>query len=211
MSPTDAPRRAQRQRVIFGFLRAVGIATVLVAVYYLAPLDLLTRLSLMTVMIVGLLILAAMTTYSVWAILQSPHPAVRAIEALASTVPLYLLLFAATYYLMSHSNPNNFNAPALTPTDTLYFTVTVKPAASETSPGQSTGPLTRHRPDEPRPGRHRTRSSTHRRRSPTRTTNQPRQRIPTLAKSPSLDRGDSPRNCPAPAACHPDHPKAAQP
>ena len=133
MSPTDAPRRAQRRRVIFGLLRAVGIATVLVAIYYLAPLDLLTRLSLMAVMIFGLLILAAMTTYSVWAILRSPHPAVRAIEALAATVPLYLLLFAATYYLMSHGNPNQLQHTRTDgPTRCTSPSPSLPPSASET-------------------------------------------------------------------------------
>ena len=125
MSATDGPKRAQRRRVIFGLLRAVGIATILIALYYIAPLDLLKRIPPVATMVLGLLILAAMTAYQVWAILRAAHPAVRAIEALATTVPLFLLLFAATYFLMSHGSPSNFNVPALTRTDTLYFTVTV--------------------------------------------------------------------------------------
>ena len=125
MSATDGPKPAHRRRVIFGLLRAVGIATILIALYYIAPLDLLTRIPLVAAMILGLLILAAMTAYQVWAILRAAHPAVRAIEALATTVPLFLLLFAASYFLMSHGSPNNFNVPTLTRTDTLYFTVTV--------------------------------------------------------------------------------------
>ena len=125
MSATDGPKRAQRRGVIFGLLRAVGIAAILIALYYIAPLDLLTRISLVAAMVLGLLILAAMTAYQVWAILRAAHPAVRAIEALATTVPLFLLLFAAIYFLMSHGSPSNFNVPALTRTDTLYFTVTV--------------------------------------------------------------------------------------
>ena len=44
MSATDGPKRAQRRRVIFGLLRAVGIAAILIALYYIAPLDLLTRI-----------------------------------------------------------------------------------------------------------------------------------------------------------------------
>ena len=125
MSATDGPKRAQRRRVIFGLLRAVGIAAILIALYYIAPLDLLTRIPPVATMVLGLLILAAMTAYQVWAILRAAHPAVRAIEALATTVPLFLLLFAASYFLMSHGSPSNFNVPALTRTDTLYFTVTV--------------------------------------------------------------------------------------
>jgi voltage-gated potassium channel len=76
-------------------------------------------------MIIGLAALAAMTAYQVSAILRAAHPAVRALEAIATTVPLFLVLFAATYFLMSQTNSGNFNVPVLTRTDSLYFTVTV--------------------------------------------------------------------------------------
>lgn len=48
----------------------------------------------------------------------------RAIEALASTVPLFLLLFAAIYVTMAQASPANFSTHRLTRTDALYFTVT---------------------------------------------------------------------------------------
>ena len=76
-------------------------------------------------MIIGLLALAAMAAYQLWAILRAAQPAVRAIEALATTLPLFLLLFSAFYFLISHADAGNFNAHALTRTDALYFTVTV--------------------------------------------------------------------------------------
>ena len=47
----------------------------------------------------------------------------RAIGALATTVPLFLLLFAATYFLMARTTPASFS-DHLTRTDALYFTVT---------------------------------------------------------------------------------------
>src|SRR4029079_9109004 len=37
----------------------------------------------------------------------------------------FLLLFAATYFLMAQANTGNFNVHALTRTDALYFTITV--------------------------------------------------------------------------------------
>ncbi len=127
MSATDKDlTRAQRRRgITLGLLRALGVSAVLIALYYLAPLDRLTGVSLLVAMIIGLLALAAVTAYQVWAILRAAHPRVRAIQALATTVPLYLLLFAATYFLMSHTDTSNFNVHALTRTDTIYFTVTV--------------------------------------------------------------------------------------
>ena len=118
--------RAQRQRgITLGLLRALGASAVLIALYYLAPLDRLTGVSLLAAVIIGLLALAAMTAYQVWAILRAAHPGVRAVEALATTVLLFLLLFAATYFLLSHTSSSNFNVHALTRTDSIYFTVTV--------------------------------------------------------------------------------------
>src|SRR6478609_7907512 len=66
---------------------------------------------------IGLLALTAVLAYQVRAIIRHPHSAVRAIEALAITVPVFLLLFAATYFMMEQSNPDNFNIDSLTRTD----------------------------------------------------------------------------------------------
>jgi voltage-gated potassium channel len=48
----------------------------------------------------------------------------RAIEALATSVPLFLLLFASTYVVMAAMSASNFGG-RLTHTDGLYFTVTI--------------------------------------------------------------------------------------
>ena len=118
--------RAQRERgLILGLLRTLGVTAVLIALYYLAPLDHLIGMSLLVTMIIGLVALAAMTAYQVSAIRRAAQPGVRALEALATTVPLFLLLFSATYFLMSHTSTSDFNVHALTRTDSLYFTVTV--------------------------------------------------------------------------------------
>ena len=40
-------------------------------------------------------------------------------------MPVFLLVFAATYFMMEQANADNFNVDSLTRTDSLYFTVTV--------------------------------------------------------------------------------------
>lgn len=40
-------------------------------------------------------------------------------------MPLFLLLFAATYFVMAQADANNFSAGTLTRTGALYFTVTI--------------------------------------------------------------------------------------
>jgi voltage-gated potassium channel len=73
----------------------------------------------------ALLILTAVTVGQVKVISSATYPALRAIEALATTLPLFLLLFASAYVIMAGANPNNFSTHSLTRTNALYFTVTV--------------------------------------------------------------------------------------
>jgi Ion channel len=56
--------------------------------------------------------------------MRSPFPGLRAIEALATSVPLFLLLFAATYVVLAALSVKNFGGH-LSHTDGLYFTATV--------------------------------------------------------------------------------------
>jgi len=53
-----------------------------------------------------------------------PFPGLRAVEALAISVPYFLLLFASTYYVLANDSASSFAGP-LTRTDALYFAVTV--------------------------------------------------------------------------------------
>ena len=49
---------------------------------------------------------------------------VRAVEALAFAIPLFILIFATFYFLVERSTPSSFTE-TLTRTDALYFTITV--------------------------------------------------------------------------------------
>lgn len=120
------PVPAMRRRlVVAGLLRALAIMAVLVGRYYLAPLGALSRPPAAARFAAALLVLIAAMVWPVCAVLASPNPAVRAIEGMATTTPLFLLLFATTYYLQARSHPQSFNVTGLTRTDTLYFAVTV--------------------------------------------------------------------------------------
>ena len=116
----------ERRRVIVGGLLRGGACTVLLTVFYFVlPLDRASRLPLGVVLTAGLVVLAAVTTYQVRGIVRAAYPAVRAVEALAVTVPLFLFLFAATYFVLSGSGVSNFNSALQTRIDALYFTVSV--------------------------------------------------------------------------------------
>lgn len=105
-------------------LRALASTAGLVALYYLIPLDPSSIGVSISQLSVGLVALVGLVVYQVRAIAKATYPALRAVGALATSVPLFLLLFAGTYYVMGAFSQANFSEP-LTRTDALYFTVTV--------------------------------------------------------------------------------------
>lgn len=123
-NPAAALGPAKRRRLIaLALLRSLATATVLVALYYLLPLDRIPSVPLGVLLAIGLVILLSVAAWQVRTIVGAKHPTVRAIGALATTVPLFLLLFASTYFLMARTSPASFS-DHLTRTDALYFTVT---------------------------------------------------------------------------------------
>ncbi|MGW2764876.1 potassium channel family protein [Streptomyces sp. NPDC001275] len=112
-----------RSAAVLVLARSVLVTAGLVTAYYLLPLD--GRASATTVILLGLGLVgvALFFAWEVWALTRSPYLRLKAVEALAITLPLFLLLFAVAYYLLDHSDPSSFTEP-LTRTDALYFALT---------------------------------------------------------------------------------------
>jgi voltage-gated potassium channel len=110
--------------VVRALLRAVGSTVALVAIYYVLPLNRSSTWAAATMLVIGLAVLLGLVALQVRSIIASPFPGLRAVEALATSVPLFLLLFASAYVVMATISVSNFTQP-LTRTDALYFTVTV--------------------------------------------------------------------------------------
>ncbi len=124
--PAQEPRgRTSRRRRASGAAlgRAVLIATGLVTVYYVLPLDGRLTAGASAVLVCGLALVVVVFWWEVRAIVDSPWPRLKALEALATTLALFLLLFAGAYFLLEHTAPGSFSEP-LTKTDSLYFTLT---------------------------------------------------------------------------------------
>ncbi|WP_405890173.1 potassium channel family protein [Streptomyces sp. NBC_00133] len=117
-------QQQQRRSLLVGLLRSIASVAVLTALYYLAPLDQKAGLGSLTALIVGLVAFGALVAWQTVAIIRAEHPRLRAMEALATAVPLFLLLFSATYYIIARERPSSFSE-TLSRTDALYFTVTV--------------------------------------------------------------------------------------
>ncbi|MFD3315731.1 ion channel [Streptomyces sp. NPDC058694] len=104
-------------------MRAVCLAAGLVTAYYLLPLDGRGTARTVALLTCGLLAVVLVFLWEVRAIVRSRSPRLKAVEALAATLALYLVLFAGVYYVMERSSPGSFSEP-LTRTDALYFTLT---------------------------------------------------------------------------------------
>jgi len=120
----DLPATKRRRFIYHAVLRSVLAATVLVVLYYVLPLNRRWDTDTGIRLLVGLLIFAGVMVWQVRTIAGSRYPDLRAAEALGLIIPLYLVLFASTYFLMERASRASFTEP-LTRTDALYFTVTV--------------------------------------------------------------------------------------
>ena len=110
--------------IVLMLARALASSAVLVTVYYLLPLDHSSHGLAITMLVIGLVLLAGLVAVQVRWVATSPYPRLRAIEALATSVPLFLLLFASSYIVMATLAAHSFSQP-MTHTNALYFTVTV--------------------------------------------------------------------------------------
>jgi hypothetical protein len=123
-SPDGAPRygRSDRLAAAASLARALGITAGLAVAYYLVPLDTRGALGTSFLLLCGLLAVVLVFGWEAWLIVHSAHPRLKAVEALAVTVALYLVVFASVYYLLARDAPGSFSEP-LTRTDALYFTL----------------------------------------------------------------------------------------
>jgi voltage-gated potassium channel len=122
--PYQELRPAKRRRLVCGaVLRGLLTATVLVVLYYVWPYRSWNGHTALRIL-VDLLVFTGITTWQVRTITGSRYPGLKAGQALGLILPLYLLVFASTYYVMAGASAANFTQP-LTRTDALYFTVTV--------------------------------------------------------------------------------------
>ena len=120
----DLTERGRRRLVVAAVLRTVATVALVLALYFLLPLGGGTSVEKLIKLTLGALVLTVIIVWQVRQIIRSRHPVGRAVEALAFSVPVYMLLFATTYFVMAHSNPNSFGMP-LSRTDAMYFSSTV--------------------------------------------------------------------------------------
>jgi hypothetical protein len=123
LSYEELPRKVRRRLATKSLVRSLLVSVAIVAGYFLLPMRNLTGASGVG-LVIGLALVALLLTWQLRETIRSPHPVIRAIGALVTSVPLFLVVFATTYYLMEAAQPENFSEP-MSRLDSAYFTVTV--------------------------------------------------------------------------------------
>jgi voltage-gated potassium channel len=110
--------------VLLAVARTLLSSAGLLVLYFVLPLDRAFSAGTLLALGAGILGTGLLVAWQVRSTLRSRHPALRAVEAIALTLPLFLLLFAGTYAVLSDSDPATFTEP-LSRIDSLYFVITV--------------------------------------------------------------------------------------
>ena len=117
-------RRQQRRLVLRVLGRAFGMSIVLLVGYSVLPISTDGTATGLVVLFGGIAVLVAVLVYELRRIITDAHPQLRAVEAVATVVPLFIIVFAYVYVWLSNSDPANFTQP-IDRLDGLYFVITV--------------------------------------------------------------------------------------
>ncbi|MBM7459582.1 potassium channel family protein [Rhodococcus coprophilus] len=116
--------RATRRLLLSAAARPLSTTVVLLVVYFLAPLDGVGNLSAVFMLVAGVLVVVAVAVWQIRKVMGSQYPAVRAVEAAAATVAVYLVGYSTLYYVISGTDELGFSE-VLSRVDALYFSLTV--------------------------------------------------------------------------------------
>ena len=95
---------------------------VLVTADFLLPFTLLLNGRLIVEFAAGVLLVIIVLISQTVLTLRSGCPLLRSVEAMATSIPLFLVVFSTTHYLVNDLNPGSYSEP-MTRFDALYFTV----------------------------------------------------------------------------------------
>lgn len=114
----------ERHHVAVTAVRAIATAAIVLIVYFFVPIREHPRNLDTLRLTIGLVLFVLVLSYEVRAIVRSERPMLRAADAMALVIPVFVAVFAWTYLTMSKSTPHAFTQP-LDRASALYFTVTV--------------------------------------------------------------------------------------
>jgi voltage-gated potassium channel len=118
----DLPPHRRRQLLTIAAIRSFASVAVLVTAYFLLPFTRLLNGRLIAEFAAGILIVILVLISQTVLTLRSRYPLLRSVEAMATSIPLFLVVFSTTHYLVNELNPGSYSEP-MTRFDALYFTM----------------------------------------------------------------------------------------
>ena len=123
-SPIPTLEEFERSTIARTGVRALVSVIVLLAAYYVVPAAHRAHEAIGVRLGVSMALFVAVLSLEVRAITRHAQPMLRAVVAMATVIPLFLVLFAWIYLTMSRSDPAAFGQ-VLDRDSALYFAVTV--------------------------------------------------------------------------------------
>ena len=120
----DLDRKQGRSEVIGTIVDSILACAVLLAVYYLVPFDNFRREQALVRLVIGIVAFAVVLAWQLRRVTRAEFPMLRAVHALAVTIPFFLVVFAALYLSLAQGTAEHFSEP-LDHTGALYLTITV--------------------------------------------------------------------------------------
>ena len=94
----ELTRQRRRQLLTIAGLRSLASVAVLVTAYFLLPFTRLLDGRLVVEFAAGVLLVIVVLTVQTLATLRSRYPLLRSVEAMATTIPLFLVVFSTALY-----------------------------------------------------------------------------------------------------------------
>jgi hypothetical protein len=114
----------ERSHLINAGVRAIATASIVLALYFSLPVIPREHQSVALRLAVALAFFVAVLLFEIRRITEHDQPMLRATVAMATIIPLFIVLFSWIYLTMSRSDPKAFGV-VMSRVEALYFTVTV--------------------------------------------------------------------------------------
>lgn len=124
----DLDRKQRRSEIIGTIVDSVLACAVLLAVYYVVPFDNFRRQQALLRLVSGIVAFALVLAWQLRRVTRAEFSMLRAVHALAVTIPFFLVVFAALYLSLAQGTEAHFSEPidhtgALYLTDAMFSTV----------------------------------------------------------------------------------------
>ena len=117
-------RRQRRRLLAKATIRVLATTVLVLVVYFQIPVGRDPTTWGAVALVASLIAFLVAVGFQIRRIVDAPLPQLRAIETVATAIPVFVVIFALVYVSMSEAQADSFNQPVTRITG-LYFTVTV--------------------------------------------------------------------------------------